>query len=208
IGISKLLSVATSYCPAWLENSWLILSRTSFSGSTVKFTAIPVSAVKCSSVSCCRSTICGLLTISTLMVFGPPPVGPPPQPAHPPTPTASAVARVTASAGCTRLRTIGSSRGRSRPDPCSYERDAPQMCVASLTCALDHVKGCNTEKPCAHLSRRRHDTTADRTRPGRPHGVRRPALLPRRPLQDRDRGGVRPEPVQGRPAAGRRPRER
>jgi hypothetical protein len=35
MGISKLLSVATSYCPAWLENSWLILSRTSFSGSTV-----------------------------------------------------------------------------------------------------------------------------------------------------------------------------
>ena len=40
-----MLSEATSYCPAWLENSWLILSRTSFSGSTVKFTRMPVDLV-------------------------------------------------------------------------------------------------------------------------------------------------------------------
>src|ERR1700754_524243 len=82
MGISKLLRVATSYCPAWLENSWLILSRTSFSGSTVKMTVIPVSFVKCSAVSRCRSIICGLLTISTLMLFAPPLPTPPPHPAQ------------------------------------------------------------------------------------------------------------------------------
>ena len=54
-----------SYWPAWLENSWLILSRTSFSGSTVKFTLMPVCFVKLSAVSFCRSTICGLFTMST-----------------------------------------------------------------------------------------------------------------------------------------------
>src|SRR6476646_2377461 len=83
IGISKLERDATSYCPAWLENSWLILSRTSFSGSTVKFTLMPVALVKLSAVSFCRSTIWGLFTMSTLMLLGPPPPGPPPQPAQP-----------------------------------------------------------------------------------------------------------------------------
>src|SRR3954454_5086640 len=84
MGISKLLSDATSYWPAWLENSWLILSRTSFSGRTVKFTPMPVCLVKFAAVSRCRSIICGLLTISTLMLLAPPaPVFWPPHPAHP-----------------------------------------------------------------------------------------------------------------------------
>ncbi len=91
-----MLSDATSYWPAWLENSWLILSRTSFSGSTVKFTPMPVSLVKFSAVSCCRSTIWGLLTISTLMVSGPPPPAPPPQPAEPPQAERPRAARVAA----------------------------------------------------------------------------------------------------------------
>src|SRR3954464_13045184 len=83
MGISKLLTEAMSYWPAWLENSWLILSRTSFSGSTVKFTPMPVCFVKYSAVSFCRSTIWGLLTIRTLMLSEPPPA-PPPQPAAQP----------------------------------------------------------------------------------------------------------------------------
>src|SRR4051812_13242485 len=84
MGISKLLSEATSYWPAWLENSWLILSRTSFSGRTVKFTEMPVCLVKLAAVSLCRSIICGLLTIRTSMLSAPPePALEPPQPAQP-----------------------------------------------------------------------------------------------------------------------------
>ena len=51
IGTSYAPTVATSYWPAWVAMSWVTLSRSSFSGSTVKFTAIPVSLVKLSLVS-------------------------------------------------------------------------------------------------------------------------------------------------------------
>src|SRR5580765_3862381 len=96
MGISKFDRVATSYWPAWLENSWLALSRRSFSGSTVKLTLMPVCLVKLSAVSFCRSTIWGLLTMSTLTVsLPPPPRPPPPHPAHPLSPTALAAATAT-----------------------------------------------------------------------------------------------------------------
>src|ERR1051325_8294437 len=108
MGISKLLSEATSYCPAWLENSWLILSRTSFSGSTVKLTLMPVCLVKLSAVSRCRSIICGLLTIRTLMLFGPLPPGPPPHPAHPVRVSTKAAAAASTVGVC--LRDIGPPR--------------------------------------------------------------------------------------------------
>ena len=83
MGISKFESVATSYCPAWLENSWLVLSRRSFSGSTVKLTLMPVCLVKLSAVSFWRSTIWGLLTINTLTLSAPPPLAPPLAPPPP-----------------------------------------------------------------------------------------------------------------------------
>ncbi len=89
--------VATSYWPPWLEKSWLILSRTSFSGSTVKLTLMPVSFVKCAAVSFCNSIICGLFTMSTLIVSPPEPV--PPAPAH-----AVLVARRAAVTAATRMR--------------------------------------------------------------------------------------------------------
>src|SRR3954467_6177679 len=110
MGISKLLSEATSYWPAWLENSWLILSRTSFSGSTVKFTWMPVVLVKLASVGRGRALICGLLTMRTLMVSGPPPPGPPPQPAHPAVVTTSAAVVVRARRNLRRNRDIGPPR--------------------------------------------------------------------------------------------------
>src|SRR5215217_627676 len=151
MGISKLLKVATSYWPAWLENSWLILSRTSFSGRTVKFTEMPVSAVKFSLVNCWRSTIWGLFTISTLMVSGPPPVGPPPQPAHPLTPTASVLAVAAASTRRRRLR-----RASVMASPGGYVAGYAHMstaclicCGLSLTTEWHPVKGSENEPPHA-----------------------------------------------------------
>src|SRR4051812_31234455 len=84
----------TSYWPAWLATSWAIVSRTSFSGSTLKSTLIPVFLVKLSAVSFCRSTICGVLTIRTRTVFELLPPPPAPQPATPTldAPAATAVA--------------------------------------------------------------------------------------------------------------------
>src|SRR3569833_1536834 len=116
---------------------------------TVKFTLMPVSAVKFSAVNCCRSTIWGSLTISTLMVSGPPPAGPPPQPAHPLTVSASAVATARAGVARRRSRTVHSpgeghvgSAGHGRrhgplPDRAaqrlrSYERRLPHLCDGSL----------------------------------------------------------------------------
>src|SRR4028119_1207286 len=58
------------------------------------------------------------------------------------------------------------------------------------------------------MSRRVHDSGVQRSRTGRPHGLGRPPLLPRRPVEGRDRRRVRPEPLQGRPPPRRRPRQR
>jgi hypothetical protein len=90
--------VATSYWPAWLEKSWVILSRTSFSGSTVKLTLMPVDLVKLAAVSFCRSSICGLFTISTLMEW------PPELPPEPPAPeqAASSVPQTASASGGSR----------------------------------------------------------------------------------------------------------
>lgn len=91
--------VATSYWPAWLAKSWLILSRTSFSGSAVKLTLMPVALVKWSAVSFWRSIIGGLLTISTLMEW-PAGLPAPPAPAHA---ASRAMPRPTAAAGTALL---------------------------------------------------------------------------------------------------------
>jgi len=73
-----LLSVATSYWPAWLAKSWLILSRTSFSGSTVKFTLMPVSLVKWAAVELLQ--LDHLRVVDHQYVDGVPPEPTPPAP--------------------------------------------------------------------------------------------------------------------------------
>src|SRR5919107_1374723 len=142
MGISKLLRVATSYWPAWLENSWLILSRTSFSGSTVKFTLMPVSLVKFAAVSCCRSTICGLFTISTLMLLAPPPPPPAPQPAQPPSRastsgTASTRPRLGLRPATGHLQASGPA-----PGPRGQDQGAPaHVSSGPLTCQIVRGQG-------------------------------------------------------------------
>src|SRR5690606_6091435 len=70
------------------------------SGSTVKFTLIPVSLVKFAAVSFCSSTICGLFTIRTLME------SPPEDPWEPPAPeqAASGAISVTVATAARRFR--------------------------------------------------------------------------------------------------------
>src|SRR4051794_34780882 len=74
-----------------------MVSRTSFSGSTLKSTLIPVFFVKLSAVSFCRSTIWGLLTMRTRTVFALLPPPPAPHPVTAPIDAHAAAAAASAS---------------------------------------------------------------------------------------------------------------
>src|SRR5258708_5285049 len=119
IGPSQLLIDATSYFPARLETSWLILSGTSFSGRAVKLTLMPVCLVKLAAVSFCRSSIWGLFTISTFTDLPPLPL-PPPAPAQPDartTTTATAPTPRTRLGNAIRDLSLFSDTGRSHRKP-------------------------------------------------------------------------------------------
>ncbi len=203
MGISKLLTEATSYWPAWLENSWLILSRTSFSGRTVKLTLIPVSAVKCLAVSCCRSTICGLLTIRTLIESAPPPPPPAPQPAAHPVATRVSISETAAPRqNRSLLRTI--------PGP-------PSARTSGCVLICEHsFQGCRWSRESGSLGRkcsfeRRGDhceTRSTRAGAARSDLFGGQAVLHRGDVQGPDRQRPRPQPIQGGSTVGPCPEQR
>src|SRR3954468_9837620 len=82
------------------------------------------------------------------------------------------------------------------------EENPAARCGVSV---VSHTWRCNRIvkrwAPHAHMSRGFHREPAFRSRVGRPVRLDRAPLLPRRALEDRDRRGIRAEPVQGRATA-------